>query len=77
MADLPVYDLESGKPHPFHVPHASIWPLAGAARCRLAVRQGDEVSRVEKYRFRARERQHFSCQIEAKTPLGGIHYVVV
>src|SRR3989304_5184432 len=51
--------------------------LAGAPPARLAVRQADGVSRIEKYRFSAWRRQHFSCQIEAKTPLGGIHYIVV
>ena len=45
--------------------------LAGAPPARLAVRQADGVSRIEKYRFSAWRRQHFSCQIEAKTPPGG------
>jgi cytochrome c oxidase subunit 3 len=27
MSEAPVYDLKSGKPHPYHVPHASAWPL--------------------------------------------------
>jgi cytochrome c oxidase subunit 3 len=30
MADVPVYDLKSGKPHPFHMPRPSVWPLLGA-----------------------------------------------
>lgn len=30
MSDAPVYDLNSGKPHPFHLVKPSIWPLAGA-----------------------------------------------
>lgn len=30
MGDTPVYDLKSGKPHPFHMPRPSVWPLAGA-----------------------------------------------
>jgi cytochrome c oxidase subunit 3 len=30
MADDPVYELNSGKHHPFYVPQPSIWPLAGS-----------------------------------------------
>lgn len=30
MGDTPVYDLKNGKPHPFHMPSPSIWPLAGS-----------------------------------------------
>ena len=30
MSDAPIYDLKSGSPHPFHVPHASPWPFLGA-----------------------------------------------
>ena len=30
MSDIPVYDLKSGRHHPFHVPHASVWPFLGA-----------------------------------------------
>jgi cytochrome c oxidase subunit 3 len=30
MADTPVYDLTGGKPHPFHMPRPSVWPLMGA-----------------------------------------------
>ncbi len=30
MSDLATYDLKSGKPHPFHVPHASVWPFLAA-----------------------------------------------
>ncbi len=28
--DTPVYDLKNGKPHTYHVPHASAWPLLGS-----------------------------------------------
>jgi cytochrome c oxidase subunit 3 len=35
MSDAPVYDLKSGKPHPFHVPHASVWPLTAACAAGL------------------------------------------
>ncbi|MBI3441839.1 MAG: cytochrome c oxidase subunit 3, partial [Proteobacteria bacterium] len=35
MSDIPAYDLKSGKPHPFHVPHASPWPLMAAAAAGL------------------------------------------
>lgn len=30
MANEPVYDLQSGKHHPFHMPNPSIWPMLGA-----------------------------------------------
>ncbi len=30
MGDTPVYDLKSGKPHPFHLVNPSPWPLVGA-----------------------------------------------
>jgi cytochrome c oxidase subunit 3 len=30
MSDAPVYDLKSGKPHPFHLAKPSAWPLLGA-----------------------------------------------
>jgi len=30
MSDTPLYDLKNGKHHPFHVPHASPWPLLGS-----------------------------------------------
>ena len=30
MAEKSSYDLTGGKPHPFHLVHPSIWPLAGA-----------------------------------------------
>src|SRR5690606_4822341 len=30
MSNTPVYDLEGGKPHPFHMPRPSAWPLLGA-----------------------------------------------
>ena len=35
MSDVPVYDLKSGKHHPFHVPHASVWPFLGACAAGL------------------------------------------
>jgi cytochrome c oxidase subunit 3 len=38
MSGTPVYDLKSGKHHPFHVPHASIWPfLASCAAGLMAI----------------------------------------
>ncbi len=30
MSDTPVYDLNGGKPHPFHLVKPSVWPLVGA-----------------------------------------------
>lgn len=30
MSDTPSYDLNGGKPHPFHMPSPSVWPLLGA-----------------------------------------------
>ena len=35
MSDVPVYDLKSGKHHPYHVPHASPWPFLGACAAGL------------------------------------------
>lgn len=35
MSDVPQYDLKSGKPHPFHVPHASPWPLLASCAAGL------------------------------------------
>ena len=30
MSDTPAYDLNSGKPHPFHLVHASPWPFVAS-----------------------------------------------
>src|SRR4051812_26093424 len=38
MSETVEYDLKGGKPHPFHVPHASAWPfLASCAAGLMAI----------------------------------------